>query len=376
MNEKEIIEALKSQWVMGPVALVLWIALLAITKRYAFSRIRLLARGTQTKFDDILLDSLNFPLNLLILFSGLVLMGKVMPLSDKLDMYVTNSMKVVLILAGVFFIDRVVRNVLIMRSQDSEAAQASEGIIRGMVRVLILVVGTLIILEALGVSITPLIASLGVGSLAVALALRDTLANLFAGIFMVFDKPVSVGQYIRLESGERGYVEDIGLRSTRIRTRRDETIIIPNDRIINSVIYNYSQPEPEFSHRIEVSVGYDSDLEHVERVTMEVAEYIQNNSNGAVPGFKPFMRYHTFGADGICFFVNFRVRGYDTRRGTLHQFMKMLHARYNEEGITIPFPQRTVSLAPDEQALLRRIADRLDDTAAGGAAEKNDNDTD
>ncbi len=359
MTEKEIIEILSSRWLLGPIALAAWLILFTIVKKYVYGRIMLLAEKTENEFDDLLLDALNFPLNLMMIFTGLLLMSRIMPLDRAMDIYVTNTMKVVLILAGIFFLDRSLRGLLILRGKTSEDAQATEGIIRGILRVFIIVIGGLIILEALGVSITPLIASLGVGSLAVALALKDTLANLFAGIFMVFDKPVSVGQYIRLESGERGYIEDIGLRSTRIRSRRDETIVIPNDRIVNSVIKNYSQPDPEFSHRIQVSVGYDNDLEHVERVTLEVAEEIQNNWKGAISGYKPYMRYHTFGESGISFYVNFRVKGYDTRRGTLHEFMKRLHARYKKEGITIPFPQRTMHLAPDEKEMLGKILSRL-----------------
>ncbi len=121
-----------------------------------------------------------------------------------------------------------------------------------------------------------MVAALGVGGLAVALGLQDTLSNLFAGVFVLLSKPVRVGDYVKLESGQEGYVEDIGWRSTRIRQIPNNMVVVPNSQMVSTIITNYYMPEHEMSVPVQVGVHYDSDLEEVEKVTCEVAQEIMN----------------------------------------------------------------------------------------------------
>ena len=353
MSFESIIESKYFIWLMGPIAFISWVIILIAIKNNMIKRIRNLADRTKTEVDDILIKSLKIPVNLIIIFSGILLMEKIMPLPEAIDKYAIYIMKLLLIFASILFVDQFVRGLLAMKSIKSEFIGGSQGIIQGIVRGFILILGALITLDTLGVTITPLLASLGVGSLAVALALKDTLANLFGGIFLIIDKPVKSGQYIELENGQRGYIEDIGLRSTKVRTRRDITIIIPNNKIINSILSNYHQPEKDFSHRIQIGVSYKNDLDHVEKVTMEVAKEVQENVNGAIKGYEPYMRFHTFGDDGIIFYVNLRVLGYDKRRRVMHEFIKRLHKRYAIEGIEIPYPQRVIGFDEKSKKFLQ-----------------------
>jgi len=217
-----------------------------------------------------------------------------------------------------------------------------ETLTRHIVRIVILAIGVLIILDTLGVSITPLIASLGVGGIAIALALQDTLSNFFSGVYLLVDKPIKVGDFVQLESGEEGYIDQIGWRSTRIRALSNKTVVVPNSHMSSSRIINYDLPDPEVAVLVNVGVHYNSDLEHVERVTIETAREIQENIQGAVKGFKPFIRYNTFADSSIIFTTILRARTFVDNYLIKHEFIKILHRRYKKEGIEIPFPIRTV----------------------------------
>ena len=140
----------------------------------------------------------------------------------------------------------------------------------GALRAVLATLTVLIILSNMGVSITPIIASLGITSLAVALALQPTLENFFSGIQLVMDKPIRIGDYIELDSGEQGFVEKIGWRSTWIRMLPNNIVIMPNSKLSNSKLINYYYPERELSVPVEVGVHYSSDLELVEKVCIEL----------------------------------------------------------------------------------------------------------
>ena len=212
----------------------------------------------------------------------------------------------------------------------------------GNSRWVVFVIGGLIILRSLGISITPILGTLGVGGLAVALALQDTLANVFSGIYMTLARHVRIGDFVKLESGEEGYVFDIGWRATKVRMLPNNVVIIPNSKLSQSVITNYYMPVQEMSVLVQVGVHYDSDLKHVEKVTIEVGEEVLKEVQGGVAGFKPFIRYHTFNDFSIDFSVILRAKEFVDNYMIKHEFIKRLHERYNKEGIVIPFPIRDV----------------------------------
>ena len=133
------------------------------------------------------------------------------------------------------------------------------------------IIGGLVLLSGLGISVTPLLTALGVGGLAVALALQDTLSNFFAGIHLLMERPIRVGDFIRLESGQEGYVEDIGWRTTRIRMLPNNMVIVPNGKLAQSILTNYYLPEPRMAVLIPISVSYHADPDHIERVLVEEA---------------------------------------------------------------------------------------------------------
>jgi small-conductance mechanosensitive channel len=206
----------------------------------------------------------------------------------------------------------------------------------------VVAVGMMVLLQTFGVSITPLLTALGVAGLAVALALQDTLSNLFAGIHILASKKVQIGDFIELDTGQRGYIVDITWRNTAIRQLPNNMLLVPNSRLATAVLVNYYRPAVELAVLVEVGVSYDSDLGHVERVTAAVGKEVMQGVSGGVPDNDPFIRYHTFNQSSIDFTVILRAREFTDQYLVKHEFIKRLHARYREEGIQIPFPIRTV----------------------------------
>jgi len=211
-----------------------------------------------------------------------------------------------------------------------------------VVKTTIYLIALLIILSYFGIEITPLVAGLGLGGLAIGLALQSTLSDFFAGIHILSDKPVRIGDWIKLENGIAGYVEDIGWRTTKIRTFLNTIVIIPNSKLAGSIITNYSLPEPETSIIIECGVSYESDLEKVEKVTVGVAREIQKKVKGAVKDFEPFIRYRRFGDSNIIFWVILRAEKPVDKYLITHEFIKELKKRYDKEGIEISWPIRKI----------------------------------
>lgn len=218
-----------------------------------------------------------------------------------------------------------------------------------VIRLLILLIGIFIILQNLGISITPLVTALGIGGLAVALALQDTLSNLFAGFHIIASKQVRPGDYVKLDTGDEGYVTDVNWRNTVITPLpANNIIIIPNSKFASAIITNYNLPEKKIWVPVQVGVSYNSDLEKVEKITLEVAKETVKEVAGGVLDFEPLIRYHTFGESSILFTVRMLVDEFSSQFPVKHEFIKRLHKRYKEEGIEIPFPTRTIYLKQEK----------------------------
>jgi small-conductance mechanosensitive channel len=205
-----------------------------------------------------------------------------------------------------------------------------------LVRIIVVILGLLIVLTGLGLEITPILTALGVGGLAVALALQDTLANLFAGLYLTVAKHIRIGNYIKLSSGEEGYLVDIDWRASRLRQLSNNTVLVPNAKFSQSIVTNYHSPEHEMVVTIDASVDYASDLNRVEIIATEVARDVMRTVEGGVPTFEPVVRFHTFGDPGIGFSVILRAREFVDQYLIKHEFVKRLHRRFAAEGIAIP----------------------------------------
>jgi small-conductance mechanosensitive channel len=255
---------------------------------------------------------------------------------------VVLAIQALLILLGALVLDRMIQRYLHRKSASAIFGTLSHGLVRGIARGFVYAIAALILLDLFGISITPILASLGIGSLAVALALQDTLGNFFAGIYVAIDKPVVEGDFVKLETGQEGYVTDVGWRSTRIRMLSNNSVIVPNSKLMGSVITNYYMPTKLMGMTIDLGVSYDSDLRKVERVTVDVIREIMRTVPGGVPETEPFIRFHTFAESSVNFSAVMQVKEFTDNYLIKHEFIKALHERYRKEGIVIPYPTRTV----------------------------------
>ncbi|MFD5268344.1 mechanosensitive ion channel family protein [Streptomyces sp. NPDC058335] len=302
------------------------------------------AKRTKWSGDDVVVDALRTVVPWAALVAGGAAAAAVLPLTKPVQHTVNQSLTVLLIFAVTVSAARVIAGLVQSVTHSRSGVAGSATIFVNITRVLVLALGFLVALQSLGVSIAPMLTALGVGGLAVALALQDTLANLFAGIHILASKTVQRGDYIRLSSGEEGYVEDINWRQTTVRALSNNLVVIPNGQLAKSNMTNFMRPEQQLTILVQAGVAYDSDLEHVERVTCEVVTEVMTEITGAVPDHEPLVRFHTFGDSRIGFTVILGVGEFSDQFRIKHEFIKRLHRRYQDEGIRIPAPARTVAL--------------------------------
>jgi len=346
---------LNNSWFILIGCMVLGALLLFSFRALIMNRLRKMTDRSRFKVDSILVKSISLPLTLLVV-AGLLVFAEWLLVEVKIFErehlgFAQDATKFIAIAAAIIFVDRLVRGFIGSYSEKSPAVMNSKGVIQGLTRGLIICIGVLVLLGTMGISITPLIASLGITSLAVALALQPTLENFFSGVQLVMDKPIRVGDFIELSSGEQGFVDRIGWRTTWIRMLQNNTVIIPNGELSKSKIINYFYPAKELSVPVEVGVHYSSDLDHVERVTLEVAREVLISHEWGIDDYKTFVLFTAFDSSSINLTVMLRAKEYFNRFWVKSAFIKALHKRYAEEGIVIPYPIRAIN-TDQESAVL------------------------
>jgi small-conductance mechanosensitive channel len=217
-----------------------------------------------------------------------------------------------------------------------------------LAQIAVALLGLLILLNQLGIPIASIVTALGLGGLAVALALQDTLGNLFAGFYIAVARQVRVGDYIRLDSGQEGYVTDITWRSTAIRALANNLIIVPNSKLAQAIVTNYHFPEKRMAFGISVAVSYDADADVVERLLLEET----NAATGQVPGLlaapEPSVRLIPgFGESSLVFSLNVHVAEFVDQYLVQHELRKRILRRFRQEGVELPPPSRVVQVRGD-----------------------------
>jgi len=242
-------------------------------------------------------------------------------------------------------IARMTGHLIKLFTKREDTVLSSSTIFVNLGRVTVWLLGSLIVLATLDISITPLLTALGVAGLAVGLALQPTLENLFSGVQVLMSRQVEIGDFVRLETGEEGWIQDVTWRNTTIRTVSNDLVIAPNAAIGRSLIVNFTSDDEEHGLVVPLGVSYDSDLAHVERVVHEVAAQIQREAEDAVAGHDPSVRFTAFSDTRIDLIAVLRINHYSNRFKVRHEFLKRVHARFAEEGIEIPHLRQT--LLPD-----------------------------
>lgn len=315
-----------------------------------FSRLLAWSRSTQTRIDDIVIESLRGPVIIWSVMLGTYFALATSQLPEKL---VGAAGKLLLVL-GIFsvawtlstFISKTIKTY----SSRFEGTMPVNSLIRNASSIAVFLTAALVVLNSLGISITPILATLGVGGIAVALALQDTLANLFSGFHITISKQIKVGDFVKLDSGEEGYVTDINWRTTQIRMLPNNVVLVPNSKLIQAIVTNYYLPDKEVAVLVNLGVHYKSDLKKVRRVTVEVAREVMKEVPGGIPDFEPFVRFGEFGDSSVNFSVIMRAREVVDQYLIKDQFIERLHARYAKEGVTIPYPIRAVNYEQEKNS--------------------------
>jgi small-conductance mechanosensitive channel len=336
---------LSNRMIIPLVTAVVSVVVLLAIRTIAFRIFQRWAEKTATKIDDIILSSFRWPSLLWAVALGAYIGIAFSDLPERYIFYFTRIIHVILILSVTFAVANLLGRIFQSYIRQSNLPLPTTGLAYGLLKGIIIAIGILIVLSVLGISITPLITALGVGGLAVALALQDTLANLFAGIHVLMERSIRIGDFVRLETGQEGYVQDITWRTTRVRMLPNNMVVIPNSKLAQSVVTNYYLPEKRMSLLIPISVSYDTDPEEVERILVEEAKKGTAGIPGLLADPAPFVRFIPgFGDSSLDFTLICQVAEFTDQYLAQHELRKRIFKRFKEEGIEIPFPQRTVYL--------------------------------
>lgn len=336
------------QWLL-PLALILGGFLAGVIfEKILIKKLERVAARTKFPGNELVFEALQGKPILWFLLAGLYSSSLTLPLNLPISSLLQKLVAAVFLYTVTLVLAKLAGGFVRLYGQRSVGILPSPSLLANLASLLVLVFGTLMSLQALGISITPILATLGIGGLAVALALQDTLSNLFSGLYLIISQQVHTGDYVRLETGEEGYVTDITWRNTTIREIPNNLIIVPNTKLASAIFKNYHLPVQEIVLQISVGVSYDSNLDLVEQLTLAVAKEVMENIPGGVPEFEPFIRYQDFEEYKINFVVFLRVVEFLDQQVVKHEFIKRLHKCYREEGIEVPCPSRNVYVIEKE----------------------------
>ena len=308
------------------------------------------AKKTETTFDDEIVALISSALKPLLLMGVMAVTINSVPIPSRILVLSNRLLTLAIIAVALYYAYRIV---LIVSTAWLARGNGHESLLdpaRFFIRVVFAGFAVMILLDNLGVSLTAVWTTLGVGSVAIALALQDTLSNFFAGVYLRIDRPVRVGDYVKLDSNEEGFVDHLGWRSTRIRTLPNNIVVVPNSKLASAIVTNYSMPETAMSLLVSISVSYDSDPDHVEQILIEEATSAAASVEGLLAEPAPFVRFIPgFGDSALNFTLICRVATFVDQYLAQHELRKRILSRFRAEGITIPFPQRDVHLYGEAQ---------------------------
>jgi len=315
-----------------------------VVLQFVFYRLlKIVAARTKISY-ELLRQTFRGVPTLLGMLAGLYASMEILAIPPRPLIFLQKLSHSLVILTVTLLVARLAAGYLKQKFGKTSGAFASTSILVTTIDLAVYSVGVLFLLQSFGLSISPLLTAMGVGGLAAALALQDTLANLFSGINILVAKQIKIGDFVRLSTGEEGHVVDMNWRNTTLKTAAENMIVIPNQKFASTTITNFAQPFAECTIFVPIGVSYGSDLDHVEAVTVAIAREVLRETDGGVATFEPVVRYSGFADSSITFNVVLRVRTVTDQHLVRHEFIKRIHTRYRQEGINIPYPTRTVAL--------------------------------
>ena len=321
-----------------------------VFKRFIHHRLKKLTEKTDWRGDDVVFDAIESHIVLWFFLASLNIASNSIPfLNDVYISYLSKIIVSVLILSVTLAVSRIGVGLLNFWAEKQGTDLPSTTIFVNLARIIIISVGVLIILQSLGISITPLLTAMGVGGLAISLALKDTLSDFFAGLHILLSQKVKPGDFVELDSGHMGYVQNITWRHTTLMERTNNEVTVPNAKISAAIVKNYDKGDPSFSIRVAVGVSYESDLDHVIKITEEVASNVIAQIDGARKDAPAVVRCFQFGPSSVDLKVYFRGKKYGDQHPIIDEFIRQIHKRFKSENIEIPFPIRTLIHKNDQQ---------------------------
>ncbi len=290
---------------------------------------------------EVLLKSIKTPSLIWSITAGIYIGISFAEISDKYLFYLSKFFVLTIIFSFTLFIANVIKNGLQFHISKFNLSIPATSLITSILYIIVFTTGFLLMLTIIGISITPIITTLGIGGLAIALALKDTLSNIFAGLHILVEKSIRVGDFVRLESGQEGYLEDLTWRTARIKTLSNNMVIIPNSKLSQSIIINYSYPEKRMSIQIPVSVSLNSNFEVVESALFDVVNKAIPEVQGLLDNPQPIIRFTpNFTQGSYDFTIICTIEEFKYQNAILHELRKRILKRLREEDIELPFYYR------------------------------------
>jgi len=334
-----------TEWIVPAAVFAATVLAAGLARQLLLRTLGAWARRSASRPGQILVDALRAPTLIGIAILGVHLAIEFSHLPKSVTRAVPTVMEALWIILLTTVCMRIARDMVRHYGGQIPGALPVTSLTQNLAQLAVLTLGLVPLLRLMGVELAPMLTALGVGGLAVALALQDTLSNLFAGFHVALAGQVRLGDYIKLNTGEEGYVVDIGWRNATIRSLSNNLIIVPNAKLAQAIVTNFHLPERRMSSSMQVSASYDSDPDRVERVLLEVGLQGARDIPGMMKEPAPAVAFDPgFGESALVFTLNYQVAEFADQFGVRNELRKRILRRFKEEGIVIPFTTRTVKL--------------------------------
>lgn len=323
-----------------------------ILRRIVFQSLLGWSRRTDSKLGELLTATLRGPAVLWIIIFALHIATENSPLPAKPQNLIHTTLEVLWLWSLISAASRFLGRAIHLYGERVTGRQSVTSLTEKLAQAVVVVIGVIWMLKVVfDLNLTPILTTLGVGGIAVALALQDTLSNLFAGFWVSISGLVSIGDYIKLNSGEEGYVTDINWRCTTMRTVAYNLVVVPNSKLGQAIYTNYFLPEPRMGMSVSFGVSYSSDIDHVEAVLLDEAKAAVGKIPGLIAEPEPTIRFNPGPGDwSLVFQINFNVAKYSDQFLVQSEMRKLLYKRLQNEGIGLPYPTHTVLMEPAKPA--------------------------
>lgn len=357
-------------WVFATIFIAAFLALGFYAIRRGILWLETRAAQTETSLDDALVEALNRPLYVTLVLVSLNLWAAIVPMPAALQGYVSKGTQTTIIVLIILFADGLVQGWMIARSERSKVLKTSGTVLRTTARVIFYAIGALMALTSIGFDVTPVLATLGIGSAAAGFALKGTLEDFIAGLLIAADQPLSVGDYVMIEGGQEGWVLTIGWRTTRLLTRFDMKVVVPNSKLAAASFVNTSRPREEIRFHAIVPLSFKEDLDEAVRIATEIGEEVQRDDPRAISTYRALAYVERFLPSQVEMRCWLCAKSWDAHFGLYDNYLRRLSRAFKKAGIAITPPVQQLETRAGEAVgvVVTGEANRVGGSGVGGAA--------